>query len=170
MRTHFSLQLFTTIAAVTLVVCGCSNNTAQSKSVTDRPPKGATRPAPAPVEHPAENPAPKSVFTVDNNSRDPFFPNAKSSAPSVTGSQVDANFDVPSILQANFHGVVSSGGKSIAYVNNVMLEEGRTAIIPIRAGGQEKSVTVHCSEVVKDAVVLEVQGYAHPIRLTRPSR
>ena len=169
MRTHIPLQIFTLIAAL-LLVSGCSNNTAQSKSITDAPPKGATRPAPAPVEQPGEVPAPKSVFTVDNNSRDPFFPNARSTTQVEAGPQVDANFDVPSILQANFHGVVSSGGKSIAYVNNVMLEEGRTAIIPIRAGGQQKSVTVRCSGVEKDAVVLEVQGYAHSIRLTRPSR
>ena len=169
MRTNISLQLFATFAAA-LVVCGCSNNTAQSKSVADTPPKGATRPAPAALEQPTEIPAPKSVFTVDNSSRDPFFPNAKSSAPVEPGTPIDTNFDVPGILQSNFHGVVSSGGKSIAYVNNVMLEEGRTAIIPIRAGGQEKAVVVRCIEVTKDAVVLEVQGYAHPIRLTRASR
>jgi len=169
MRTHISLQLFTTLA-VALVTCGCSNNTAQSKSVTDRPPKGATPAAPATIEQPAEIPAPKSVFTIDNNSRDPFFPNAKSSAPVQAGSPIDTNFDVPSILQSNFHGVVSSGGKSIAYVNNVMLEEGRTAIIPISAGGQQKAVTVRCISVEKDAVVLEVQGYAHQIRLTREGR
>ena len=169
MRTNISLQLFATFAA-TLVVCGCSNNTAQSKSITDTPPKGATRPAPPAIEQSTET-APKSVFTIDNNSRDPFFPNARSSAPvEAAGTAVDANFDVPSILQANFHGVVSSGGKSIAYVNNVMLEEGRTAVIPIRAGGQEKAVTVRCIEVAKDSVVLEVQGYAHSIRLTRQSR
>ena len=168
MRTNISLQLFATFAAG-LVVCGCSNNTAQSKSA-DTPPKGATRPAPAALEQPTEIPAPKSVFTVDNNSRDPFFPNAKSSARVEPGTPVDTNFDVPSILQANFHGVVSSGGKSIAYVNNVMLEEGRTAIIPISAGGQQKAVTVRCIRVEKDAVVLEVQGYAHHIRLTREGR
>ena len=169
MRTHISLQLFAALSAA-LVVCGCSNNTAQSKSIIDTPPKGATRPAPAAVEEPPEAPAPKSVFTVDNNSRDPFFPNAKSSAPVEVGTPVDVNFDVPSILQANFHGVISSGGKSIAYVNNVMLEDGRSAVIPIRAGGQEKAVSVRCIGVEKDAVVLEVQGYAQPIRLTRPSR
>ena len=168
MRTQISLQLFTTLVAA-LVTCGCSNNTAQSKSA-DTPPKGATRPAPAAIEQPAEIAAPKSVFTVDNNSRDPFFPNAKSSAPVQAGTPIDTNFDVPGILQSNFHGVVSSGGKSIAYVNNVMLEEGRTAIIPIRAGGQEKAVTVRCIKVEKDAVVLEVQGYAHSIRLTRGAR
>ena len=169
MRTNISLQLFATFAAA-LIVCGCSNNTAQSKSITDMPPKGATRPARPPVEPATEMPAPKSVFTVDNNSRDPFFPNAKSNVPVEVGTPVDANFDVPSLLQSNFHGVVSSGGKSIAYVNNVMLEEGRTAVIPIRAGGQEKAVTVRCIEVAKDSVVLEVQGYAHPIRLTRQGR
>ena len=169
MRSHISLQLFAASAAA-LVVCGCSNNTAQSKSITDTPPKGATRPAPAAIEEPAESAAPKSVFTVDNNSRDPFFPNAKSTAPVEPGTSVDVSFDVPTILQANFHGVVSSGGKSIAYVNNVMLEEGRSALIPIRAAGQEKIVSVRCSRVEKDAVVLEVQGYTHPIRLARPAR
>jgi hypothetical protein len=169
MRTHISLQLFAAAAAA-LVVCGCSNNTAQSKSITDTPPKGATRPAPAAVEDQAEVPAPKSVFTVDNNSRDPFFPNAKSSAPVESGAPVDTSFDVLGFLQANFHGVVSSGGKSIAYVNNVMLEEGRSAVIPIRAGGQEKLVSVRCIGVEKDAVILEVQGYGHQIRLTRSGR
>jgi hypothetical protein len=78
--------------------------------------------------------------------------------------------DVPTVLRANLHGIISAGGKSIAYIGNVMLEEGRNAVIPIRAGGQERLITVRCREVTKDTVVLEVQGYTEPVRLTRAGR
>jgi hypothetical protein len=109
------------------------------------------------------------MFTVNQNSRDPFFPKAK--AVQVEGtSQPETSLDIPTILQANFHGVISSGGRSIAYINNITLEPGRQAVIPIRAGGQERQITVRCREVTKDSVLLEVQGYAQPIRISRPNK
>lgn len=166
MRTFISFHLSSLLVASTVILAACS----KTPVVEQVSAKAATPPAPAQQESAAEIPPPKSVFTVDKNSRDPFFPKARISNEEENKSQPDVAFDVPSILQANFHGVVSSAGKSIAYVNNVMLEEGRTAIIPIRAGGQEKQVTVRCAEVTKDSVILEVQGYTEPVRLKRSGR
>ena len=166
MRTSISFRLSYLAAASTLMLAACS----KTPVVEQANAKAATRPAPAQPEAAAEVPPPRSVFTVDKNSRDPFFPKARIANEEENNPQPDVAFDVPSILQANFHGVVSSAGKSIAYVNNVMLEEGRTAIIPIRAGGHEKQVTVRCAEVTKDSVILEVQGYTEPVRLKRAGR
>jgi hypothetical protein len=58
-------------------------------------------------------------------------------------------------------------GKGMAIINNVILEPGRKASIPIPAGGQNREVDVKCMEVGRDFVLLEVQGYPHPLRITR---
>jgi hypothetical protein len=70
-------------------------------------------------------------------------------------------------LQAGFQGVVGNDKAKIALINNVMLEPGRQTMIPISAPGRSQSVSVRCLEVLKDAVVLEVQGHTQPIRLIR---
>lgn len=157
-----------TLASATLLFTSCSQApvpiVAQA-SAKAPPPQKSEHP-----ENPSELAAPRSVFTVDKNSRDPFFPKARIGNQEENIARPEVAFDVPAILQANFHGVVSSAGKSIAYVNSVMLEEGRSAVIPIRAGGQEKQVTVRCTEVTKDSVLLEVHGYTEPVRLKRSGR
>ena len=166
MRTSISFRFSSLLATGSLMLAACSQNPVVEQVSA----KAAKPPAPAQQEPATEVLPPRSVFTVDKNSRDPFFPKARIGNEEENNPQPDVAFDVPSILQANFHGVVSSAGKSIAYVNNVMLEEGRTAVIPIRAGGQEKQVTVRCVEVTKDSVILEVHGYTEPVRLKRSGR
>jgi hypothetical protein len=167
MRTNIpSPTLLGALAASALFAAGCSSDTVQSARASDAPPKLAVRPASAEAPATVEEISPKSVFTVDKNARDPFFPKARPvEAEPVATTEVA--FDVPAILQASLHGIISSGGKSIAYVSNTMLEEGREAVIPIRAGGQERRVNVRCVGVTRDTVVLEVQGYTGQIKLTR---
>jgi hypothetical protein len=153
-------------AACVMVFSGCSSEAAKAAA----PQTGAKTSAKsaATTAEPVAEITPKSVFTTDRTARDPFFPKARVAEPD--NSQPDVALDVRAILQANFHGVVSSGGKSIAFVNNIMLEEGRHAVIPIRAGGHERQVAVRCQTVTKDSVVLEVQGDPEPLRLTRVGR
>jgi hypothetical protein len=117
----------------------------------------------------AEAPAPKSTFTIDQNSRDPFFPKAKRAvaAGETTTKQPEAAIDLVAVLQAAFQGVIGNRETRIALINNIMLEPGRQTVIPISAGGQSRNVAVKCREVLKDAVVLEVQGYPQPVRLVR---
>ena len=157
------------LAAAAFVFAGCSSNTASQASAKD--PAKTSRPISTPAEAsvPAAETAPKSVFTVDGKVRDPFFPNARQATLEVN-TEGELALDIPAILQANLHGIISSGGRSIAYVSNVMLEPGRNALIPIRAGGQERQVSVRCVEVTKESVVVEVQGYPEPITLTRVAR
>jgi hypothetical protein len=112
---------------------------------------------------------PRSVFTVDENTRDPFFPKAKKRT-LVAAVENSAPIDIPVLLQAEFQGVIASGESRIAVIGNVMLEAGRQAVIPVRSGGQERRVSVHCREVSRNAVVLEVQGYAEPLTITRLQR
>jgi hypothetical protein len=165
MRTSIPFCLSILLASSALILTACSG--APAPIIEQASAKAAARPTPAQPEA-AEATPPRSVFTVDKNSRDPFFPKARFDEEEK--SPTDVAFDVPAILQQNFHGVISSAGKSIAYVNNIMLEEGRHAMIPIRASGQEKQVKVHCIEVTKDSVVLQVQGYPEPVRLKRSGR
>jgi hypothetical protein len=153
-------------AACVMVFSGCSSEAAKAAD-----PQAASKTASktaAPKEEPLAEVAPKSVFTTDHTARDPFFPKAR--VAQADNTQPDVALDVRAILQSSFHGVVSSGGKSIAFINNIMLEEGRNAVIPIRAGGHERQVAVRCQMVTKDSVVLEVQGDPEPLRLTRVGR
>lgn len=152
-------------AACVMVFSGCSSEAAKAAGPQVAP-KSAK--ASAAKEEPLAEITPKSVFTTDHTARDPFFPKARIAQADST--QPDVALDVRAILQANFHGVVSSGGKSIAFINNIMLEENRNAVIPIRAGGHERQVAVRCQSVTKDSVVLEVQGDPEPLRLTRVGR
>lgn len=156
------------IAALSLLGSACSSDPVQTVSALESPAKPSARPAQPTDTAAAEVPEtpPQSVFTVDQNARDPFFPKARPvQLEASTGPELA--LDIPTLLQANLHGIISAGGKSIAYVSNIMLEEGRTAVIPIRAAGQERQINVRCREVTKDTVVLEVQGYSEPVRLKR---
>jgi Na+-transporting NADH:ubiquinone oxidoreductase subunit NqrF len=157
-------SFFVAASLFAMVLTGCSSEAAKAAAPQAAPKAAKTVAAPEPTEEVS----PKSVFTSDHTGRDPFFPKARVQVE--VNTQTDVSLDVRSILQANFHGVVSSGGKSIAFVNNIMLEEGRNAVIPIRAGGHERQIAVRCREVTKDSVVLELQGDPEPLRLTRVGR
>jgi hypothetical protein len=170
MRTKIHLLFLSAVATLALLSSACSSSvqTASALETSAAPPARAPQVQPSAEAAVAES-SPKSVFTVDQSSRDPFFPNARPVEEEVS-STPELAIDVPTVLRANLHGIISAGGKSIAYIGNVMLEEGRNAVIPIRAGGQERLITVRCREVTKDTVVLEVQGYTEPVRLTRAGR
>jgi hypothetical protein len=162
MKAFKLISLCCAVVACAMPFCGCSSEAAKAAVAT----QSARKVAATPKAEPAAEVAPKSVFTADHTARDPFYPKARLS----TESTPDVALDVRAILQSSFHGVVSSGGKSIAFINNIMLEEGRNAVIPIRAGAHERQVAVHCRSVTKDSVLLEVQGDAEPLRLTRVGR
>lgn len=167
----FSLTAIALLAVLSLLASACSSKPVQTALASEAAPKGAVRPASAKSEttRAMEEAVPQSVFTVDQNSRDPFFPKARAKM-ETESDEPQIALDVPALLQSSLYGIISSGGKSIAYVGDVMLESGRSAAIPIRAAGQERHVTVRCVEVTKDTVVLEVQGYTEPVRLTKVTR
>ena len=163
--------LGTLVLAVTFgpMLAGCSS----SSSSTGAPaPASQSAPSASSAKNAqtnaVETPAPKSVFSLDQNSRDPFFPKAKRIvAVAETAQQPAAAVDLPGLLQAAFQGVIGNGDTRIALINNVMLEPGRQTLIPIIAAGHSRNVSVRCREVLRDAVVLDVQGYPNPVRLVR---
>ena len=159
------------VATLSLFLTACSSDTVQTASASAATPKLPVKPATTQAEAAtAVESVPRSTFAIDRTSRDPFFPKANLAKVETVEPQTEIALDIPAMLQANLHGIISSGGKSIAYVSNIMLEAGRQAVIPIRAGGQTRSVNVRCREVTKDTVVLEVQGYTEPVRLTRTNQ
>ena len=164
-------SLALSLSAAAICLTACSSEKAQSS--------GAPAPAPTASQKshtPGENGAkvtavasvPRSVFNANPDARDPFFPKARRSEVVETKAAEDNTpLDVPSLLQAHFQGVISSGGTAIAVINNVMLEPGRTATIPIHAAGQLRQIAVRCRDVARDSVLLEVQGHPAPLRIVR---
>jgi hypothetical protein len=158
------------VAAAGLVLLGCSSSSpnagAPAAASQSTEPKASAKSAPVMA---ASTRTATSVFTIDKNSRDPFFPNAKPAVEVVepTHQQSPASIDVPTLLRQGFQGVIGSGETRIALINNVMLEPGRQTVIPIHAAGQSRNIPVRCREVLRDSVVLEVQGYAQPVKIAK---
>src|SRR5688572_5707016 len=94
--------LGTLVMAVTfgLILAGCSS----SSSSTGAPaPASQSAPSASSAKNAqtnaVETPAPKSVFSLDQNSRDPFFPKAKRVvAVAETAQQPAAAVDLPGLL------------------------------------------------------------------------
>ena len=164
----FGVQVLAATFGLLLAGCSSGNSNTGAPAPPSQSAKSGSKDAQAAA---VESPAPKSVFTIDQNSRDPFYPKAKRAVATVVEptKQPEASIDLLSLLQAAFQGVIGNRDTRIALINNVMLEPGRQTVIPISAGGQLRSVPVRCREVLKDAVVLEVQGYPQPVRLVRPA-
>ena len=157
------------IAAASLALAGCSSSSpnagapaATSQSTEPKAgAKGTTVLA-------ASTPATTSVFRIDQNSRDPFFPKAKRAVEPVEPTRPAAtSVDVAAQLRQGFTGIIGNGETRIALINNVMLEAGRQTVIPINAAGQLRNIPVRCREVQRDSVVLEVQGYAEPMKIAK---
>jgi hypothetical protein len=103
----------------------------------------------------------RSVFTLDQNARDPFFPQAKKAALPV-GSAVAAPTvitDLPALFTAGLQGIGGTPDHYIAIIHNVLLEKGRQTVISVRVGSQDRKFSVKCREVAKNSVALEVEGY-----------
>jgi hypothetical protein len=104
----------------------------------------------------------RSVFTLDQSSRDPFFPQAKKATPALSTSAAAAPIvvtDLPALLTNGLQGIGGTPDRYIAIINNVMLEKGRQTVIPVRVGNQERKFSVKCRDVAKNSVALEVEGY-----------
>ena len=158
-----------------LLVLGCS-----SKSPSEAAPEGKTTVAKAKTnakgtvrqeKSVAAEPPAKSVFNASHTARDPFFPGAKKAVvETTTSSQPKTAVDVIALLQQGFQGVIGAGEKRIALINNIMLEPGRQTEIPVGHAADKRNVPVRCREVSRDSVLLEVQGYAQPIRIAEVAR
>jgi hypothetical protein len=110
----------------------------------------------------------RSVFTIDETSRDPFNPHAKrKTAATVAEAPPRQSVDFQGLLQAGFQGVVGSGERRIAIIHNVLFEPGRQATMSLGTGSGEQRVSVRCREVNRSSVVLEVQGCPQPIIVSR---
>lgn len=109
-------------------------------------------------------PAHKSVFVINKEARDPFFPGSSPVATAEAGPAPEPVVDVLSTLRSEFQGIMASGGERIALINNTILVPGRSTEIPLAKG---KSVKVRCREVLSNSVILEVEGQARPVTIAR---
>jgi len=151
-----------------LLAGGCSGHKAAPSADV---PKLSNSAAAASASHTASPQVPRSTFASDDSARDPFNPKAKRAAinnPAEAAPQ--ENINLPALLQAEFQGVMGSGEHRIAMINNVMLEPGRDAVITIRAADGERRLNVHCREVTRTSVVLEVQGHGQPLVISRVTK
>jgi hypothetical protein len=112
------------------------------------------------------------VFSTNPELRDPFFPKKKAATlprGEQPGGQV-RSADLESLLQAGFQGTIGSGAERLGLLNNVILETGRTVVIPVSAPGQRFEVTARVRQVLPNAVVLDVQNPRQTITVTRSQR
>jgi hypothetical protein len=112
--------------------------------------------------------APKSTFRIDKNFRDPFFPKASNNSKAVaaTATAAATPADVQSALRSGFQGVMGAGERRLAMINNVILEPGRNIVVPVKVGAFQQKVAVHVVDVLRNGVVLEVQGQKQPLTIT----
>lgn len=105
----------------------------------------------------------RSVFTIDQNSRDPFFPQVRKAPANATAQPVAATqmaaADIPGLLSAGLQGIGGTPDHRIALINNIMLEAGRSTVIPVRLGNEQRKISVKCKKVARNSVALEVEGY-----------
>jgi len=161
-------RLWSALSLLSLLVAGCSEGKRVPVANAVKP-LGVQRVAPAVSEAKQASARPRSIFAVDDNTRDPFFPKSKRRT-LVASVEKAPPMEIPILLQAEFEGTIGWGDHRIAVISNIMLEPGRQTVIPLRSGGQERRVSVRCREVYRNAVVLEVQGYPEPLTITRTQK
>lgn len=155
--------------AAALLITGCSPD---KPAPAATPPRAKAGAAPASA---ATNAAPaalhQSVFSVADDFRDPFFPNAKK-VTKVEPSEVRPSgpLNVVALLQAGFQGVLGAGDSRLGLINNSILEAGRPAVIPVFVNGQKQEITVRVREVLPHAVVLDLPGQSQPVTITRAKK
>ena len=116
-------------------------------------------------------PALKSVFTVDPNLRDPFFPNkkrAQATARATGGAAPAPAVDVIAQLRAGFYNVYSAGNRRVALINDAVLERGQTTVVSLPGPGP-REVRVRVIDVLADGVVLEIPGHGR-VTISQPRR
>jgi hypothetical protein len=113
----------------------------------------------------ASSKTPKSVFVVDpKTSRDPFFPNAKyaqAAAPGATNQVAKADL----ISMLDLQGILAAGAEKVAFINNVGLEQGKTAQISLMLDGKEQKLRVRCLKIGRGTVDVLVEGHPQPVQL-----
>jgi hypothetical protein len=149
---------FLSLVSLLLLSAGCAGDKNSPHSAVQTT---ATGKAKAEEVTAATTSARRSVFTLDQNARDPFFPQAKKAALPVGSSAAAPTVitDLPALLTAGLQGIGGTPGHYIAIVHNVMLEKGRQTVISVRVGAQDRKFSVKCREVAKNSVALEVEGY-----------
>ena len=155
------------VTLVTLLSAGCAgdkNAPHPAVQSTSTPGKAKAQEASAPTV------ARRSVFTLDQNARDPFFPQAKKTVatPGSTAAVPAVAADVPALMTAGLQGIGGTPERYIAVIYNVMLEKGRQAVIPVRVGNQDRKFSVKCRDVAKNSVALEVEGYGAMVIKPKP--
>jgi hypothetical protein len=161
-RSNFSRWLL----ASAVLIAGCSSEKPEAKS-SGANSKARANAAAAPTA--AGSPAPavrRSDFSTNSALRDPFFPGVKRRVEVAETPQTRGPVDAERHLRQGFQGIFGAGRSRLALINNVMLEPGRTATIPVMSGNQRREITVRVRDVLPTAVILEVQGEGRTITIS----
>src|SRR5689334_4525379 len=71
----------------------------------------------------------KSVFVLDQASRDPFFPQAKKAVENSPAAVAQVTpMDIPTLLSAGLQGIGGTREHRIAIIYNILLEPGRKVV------------------------------------------
>lgn len=148
------------------LLLGCSSGE-PTPSATATPKKSA---APKAQDSAAVEAAPrKSAFAIDKDYRDPFFPSRTLAKPETTAQAPAAPLpsQVVALLEKGFQGVIGTANRRFAMINNTILEPNKTVVIALKVGAQTENIPVHCIDVLKNSVLLEIPGQAAPVSISR---
>lgn len=142
------------LLAAAVMLAGCSSEEPAAKAEPSGR-KAQSASGSAGDEAPAAAVERRSQFSTNVDLRDPFFPNVRRRAEvPVNTPRVAVNAE--KLLRQGFQGIFGAGGTRLALINNVMLETGRTAAIPVRVGNRTEQVAVRVREIRPTSVVLEL--------------
>lgn len=173
MRAERKLLEWMPALAAVLLIAGCSGE--KPAAAPSAAQKAGPSAAAAALQTAAAAQAPasphRSKFTAAG-ARDPFFPKKGPSVSPPGGGQTESAgpTDAVALLRAGFQGTIGSGADRLGLINNIILETGRTATIPLNAPGQKREVTVKVRQVLPNAVILDIPGQPQPVTITRTQR
>src|ERR1041384_14632 len=108
-RNNISQKQIALLCASIFLVAGCSKEK-KGEGAKATASKAANSSSPATNTVAAVSRTTKSVFTIDQNSRDPFFPKARKVAAGQTEAAAPQySLDIPTLLRSAFQGIGLSG-------------------------------------------------------------
>jgi hypothetical protein len=102
-----------------------------------------------------EFPIPQSIFTISNDSPDPFFPHREVVKPGTDNSN--------NVLFLVLNGITSPP-RATAMINGRTLEVGEEGEVKSLAGGK---IRIKCEQISAESAVILIKGLRHELRLRR---
>lgn len=141
-----------------LLLAGCGGKPAATASQTNKPPAKASTTKVETNAAPAQLEIPKSVFIDDlKQGIDPFFPKSTRRQPKATANSKPGVAAQPQdpLAEITLNGILGTGRRRIAAINNRPFEAGEVGEITLTGG---KRIQIKCLRIDATSVEIAVDG------------